>query len=81
MRVDDVERELGVSRFYAYKLIQRLNAELRKQGYITISGRVSRGVHTARGGKCHAGYAAAGAVQRPEHQVSRPGLQIRRVSA
>ncbi len=42
MRVDDVERELGVSRSYAYKLIQRLNAELRKQGYITISGRVSR---------------------------------------
>ena len=42
MRADDVARELGVSRSYAYKLIQRLNAELRKQGYITISGRVSR---------------------------------------
>ena len=42
MRVDDVAQELGVSKSYAYKLIQRLNAELRKQGYITISGRVSR---------------------------------------
>ena len=42
MRADDVALELGVSKSYAYKLIQRLNAELRKQGYITISGRVSR---------------------------------------
>ena len=42
MRADDVARELGVSKSYAYKLLQRLNAELRKQGYITISGRVSR---------------------------------------
>ena len=42
MRADDVARELDVSKSYAYKLIQRLNAELRKQGYITISGRVSR---------------------------------------
>ena len=42
MRADDVARELGVSKSYAYKLIQRLNAELREKGYITISGRVSR---------------------------------------
>ena len=42
MRVDDVAQELGVSRSYAYKLIQRLNAELREKGYLTISGRVSR---------------------------------------
>lgn len=32
MRVDDVAQELGVSRSYAYKLIQRLNAELREKG-------------------------------------------------
>ena len=32
MRVDDVARELGVSKSYAYKLIQRLNAELREKG-------------------------------------------------
>ena len=42
MRVDDVAQELGVSRSYAYMLIQRLNAELREKGYLTISGRVSR---------------------------------------
>ena len=42
MRVDDVARELGVSKSYAYKLIQRLNAELREKGYLTISGRASR---------------------------------------
>lgn len=48
MRVDDVARELGVSKSYAYKLIQRLNAELRKQGYITISGRVSRKYFTEK---------------------------------
>ena len=42
MRVEDVARELGVSKSYAYKLIQRLNAELREKGYLTISGRVSR---------------------------------------
>ena len=27
MRVDDVARELGVSKSYAYKLIQRLNQQ------------------------------------------------------
>lgn len=42
MRVDDVARELGVSKSYAYKIVQRLNAELREQGYLTISGRVNR---------------------------------------
>ncbi len=42
MRVDDVAKELGVSKSYAYKIVQRLNAELREQGYLTISGRVNR---------------------------------------
>ena len=42
MRVEDVAKELGISKSYAYKLIQRLNAELREKGYLTISGRVSR---------------------------------------
>lgn len=48
MRVDDVAQELGVSRSYAYKLIQRLNAELREKGYLTISGRVSRKYFTEK---------------------------------
>lgn len=42
MRADEVARELGVSRSYAYKLIKQLNEELRKKGYITVAGRVSR---------------------------------------
>ena len=48
MRVDDVARELGVSKSYAYKLIQRLNAELREKGYLTISGRVRRKYFTEK---------------------------------
>ena len=42
MRVDDVAQELGVSKSYAYKIVQNLNAELKKQGYLTISGRINR---------------------------------------
>lgn len=42
MRVDEVAAELGVSKPYAYKLIKRLNEELKKTGYITISGRIDR---------------------------------------
>lgn len=42
MKVDDVAAELGVSKPYAYKLIQKLNEELKQENYITISGRVSR---------------------------------------
>ena len=42
MRADEVARELNVSKSYAYRLIQRLNAELQKQGFITIAGRVNR---------------------------------------
>ena len=42
MRVDDVAKELGVSKSYAYKIVQKLNAELRAKGYLTISGRVNR---------------------------------------
>ena len=48
MRVDDVAQELGVSKSYAYKLIQRLNAELREKGFLTISGRVSRNYFTEK---------------------------------
>ena len=41
MRAEEVARELEVSKSYAYKLIQQLNAELREKGYITIAGRVN----------------------------------------
>ena len=42
IRADEVAKELDVSKPYAYKVIRMLNEELRKQGFITISGRVNR---------------------------------------
>ena len=42
IRVDEVAQELGVSKSYAYKVVQKLNAELKARGYLTIAGRVSR---------------------------------------
>lgn len=42
MRVEDVARELDVSKSYAYKIVQKLNKELEAKGYITISGRVNK---------------------------------------
>lgn len=42
IRVDEVAQELGVSKSYAYKIVQKLNAELKAKGYLTIAGRVSR---------------------------------------
>lgn len=42
MKVDEVAEELGVSKSYAYKIVQKLNAELKEQGFLTISGRVNR---------------------------------------
>ncbi|MFT9056353.1 MAG: HTH domain-containing protein [Ethanoligenens sp.] len=42
IKAEEIAMELGVSKQYAYKLIQQLNAELKKKGYITIAGRVSR---------------------------------------
>lgn len=42
IRADEVAKELDVSKPYAYKLIKKLNAELDRKGYVTISGRISR---------------------------------------
>lgn len=42
MRVEDVAEELGVSKSYAYKLIRKLNGELKSMGYLTVAGRVSK---------------------------------------
>ena len=42
MRAEDVAKELEVSVSHAYKIMRKLNAELKAQGYMTISGRVNR---------------------------------------
>ena len=42
IRAEEIAKELGVSKPYAYKLIQKMNTELKTKGYITISGRISR---------------------------------------
>ena len=42
MRVEEVAEELGVSKSYAYKIVLKLNAELKSQRFLTISGRVNK---------------------------------------
>ena len=42
IRAEEVAQEISVSKPYAYKLIKRLNDELKEKGFITISGRVNR---------------------------------------
>lgn len=42
IRVDEVAKQLDVSKPYAYKLIRQLNEELKAKGFITIAGRVNR---------------------------------------
>ena len=42
MRADEVAKELGLSRSYAYKLIRQLNQELKERGFLTIAGRINR---------------------------------------
>ena len=42
MRADDVAKELGISRSYAYKLIRQHNQELKERGFLTIAGRINR---------------------------------------
>ena len=42
MRVDEVAAELSVSKSYAYKIVRRLNTELKNMGYLTVAGRISK---------------------------------------
>ena len=42
MSVDEVAAELGISKSYAYKVVQELNQELKNMGYLTLSGRINR---------------------------------------
>ena len=42
IKAGEVAEELGISKPFAYKIIRRLNEELREKGMITIAGRVDR---------------------------------------
>ena len=42
IKVDEVAKELNISKSGAYKIVQKLNGELKLRNYITVSGRVSR---------------------------------------
>lgn len=42
IKTEEIAQELGVSQSYAYKLVREMNEDLRKKGFITIAGRVSR---------------------------------------
>ncbi len=42
MNVLEVAEAMGVSKAYAYKVIQKLNKELQDKGYITVAGKVNR---------------------------------------
>ena len=42
IKAEEIATELGVSKSYAYKLIRKLNEELKNRGFITISGKVNR---------------------------------------
>lgn len=42
MCVDEVATELGVSKSYAYKVVQKLNKQLKDMGYLTIAGRINK---------------------------------------
>lgn len=42
MRVEEVAKVMGVSVSYAYKIIRKLNKELKKTGCLTMNGRIDR---------------------------------------
>ena len=41
MNADDIAEKIAISKSSAYKILRRLNAELREQGYYTVAGRVN----------------------------------------
>lgn len=42
MTVAEVAETLGISKSHAYKIVHRLNQELKDKGFITIAGRINR---------------------------------------
>lgn len=42
MSAAEVADAMGVSKAYAYKVIQKLNREMQEKGYLTVAGKVNR---------------------------------------
>ena len=42
IRADEIAAELDISKACAYKIMHKLNEELKAKGYMVISGRISR---------------------------------------
>lgn len=42
MSADEVAGIMDISKSYAYKVIQRMNAKLENKGFITMQGRIDR---------------------------------------
>ena len=42
LTAEDVAQYMGISVSMAYKVIRKLNEEMKERGYITISGKVNR---------------------------------------
>ena len=42
IKVDEVAQVLGVSKSYAYKIVREMNNDLKRRGFLTIAGRVSK---------------------------------------
>ena len=44
LNATDVAKRMEISVPMAYKIIRRLNDELKEKGYLTVAGKVSRGL-------------------------------------
>ena len=42
MNVEEVAQTLEISKSFAYKIVEKLNEELKSKGFLTIAGRVNR---------------------------------------
>lgn len=47
IRVDEVAKELDVSKPYAYKIIRQLNEELKTKGFLGLGSRRNRALEKA----------------------------------
>jgi hypothetical protein len=59
VKAEELAEDLAISKAMAYKLIHQWNEDLRKKGYTTVRGRVSRKYYEEQiygmGGELHAG--------------------------